>query len=182
MSTFGTRLVEKGRILGQLTHEYQLWILTAAYATHVLEEHAFNWKSWAENSLQLAVTWDQFYVTNAAVIILGVCTAGVGWKLPAFALMFPALALVNAIVFHVLPTVVNRRYSPGTVTAIVLFLPVGTWTYWGAFEDNVLNVQNVVISVIGGIVLMAYPVVLIKRRDKKKVSKTIGKSSKKRKV
>ena len=165
--------------MAQQTHEYILWILTAAYATHVLEEHAFNWKTWAEGSLRLAVSWDQFYLTNAAVVVLGICTAIVGWKLPAFSLMFPALAMVNAIVFHLLPTVARHKYSPGTVTAIVLFLPIGIWTYWAAFVDGILSVQTAAISAIGGIALMAYPVVLIKLRDRKPNSHTNKRSLRK---
>ena len=36
------------------------------------------------------------------------------------------LTLVNAIA-HVASTLVLRRYNPGLVTALVLFLPVGSW-------------------------------------------------------
>jgi hypothetical protein len=36
------------------------------------------------------------------------------------------LTLVNAIL-HVVSTIVLRRYNPGLVTALVLFLPVGAW-------------------------------------------------------
>jgi hypothetical protein len=36
------------------------------------------------------------------------------------------LTLVNAVA-HVVSMVVLRRYNPGLVTALVLFLPFGTW-------------------------------------------------------
>jgi Protein of unknown function with HXXEE motif len=36
------------------------------------------------------------------------------------------LTLVNAVL-HVISTIVLRRYNPGLVTALVLFLPFGTW-------------------------------------------------------
>jgi hypothetical protein len=36
------------------------------------------------------------------------------------------LTLVNALA-HVASTLVLRRYNPGLVTALVLFLPVGSW-------------------------------------------------------
>jgi hypothetical protein len=147
-------------------HEYVLWILTFAYAMHVFEEHAFDWRSWAEQTLKLAVRWDQFYVTNAGVIVLGIAAAGVGWRLPEFSLAFPALAIVNALLFHVLPSIRSRRYAPGLATAVVLFLPVGLWVYLGARFDGALSLRSLLVSIAGGIVLMAYPVVLVKIRSR----------------
>jgi hypothetical protein len=43
-----------------------------------------------------------------------------------FGLIAIYLTLVNAIL-HVISMIVLRRYNPGLVTALVLFLPVGTW-------------------------------------------------------
>jgi hypothetical protein len=46
-----------------------------------------------------------------------------------FALIAAYLTLVNAAV-HVLPALIRRRYNPGTVTALVLFVPLGTLCVW----------------------------------------------------
>lgn len=43
-----------------------------------------------------------------------------------FGLIGVYLTLVNAVV-HIVPTLRLRRYNPGLVTAIVLFLPLGIW-------------------------------------------------------
>lgn len=45
---------------------------------------------------------------------------------PGFGLVAVYLTLVNALV-HVGPTVVLRRYNPGLVTAIIVFLPLSLW-------------------------------------------------------
>lgn len=43
-----------------------------------------------------------------------------------FALIAIYLLLLNAVI-HIVPAVVARRYNPGLVTAIVLFIPIGCW-------------------------------------------------------
>ncbi len=68
--------------------------------------------------------------------------------------------LVNAVLFHIVPVLVTRIFSPGLFTAIVLFLPVGTWVYYGAWQDGVLSTGVAVISGVLGFVLMLFPIVL----------------------
>jgi hypothetical protein len=45
---------------------------------------------------------------------------------PGLGLIAIYLTLVNAVA-HIVATIVVRSYNPGLVTALVLFLPVGTW-------------------------------------------------------
>ena len=118
---------------------FVLWLMLFAYALHILEEHTLNWLGWARSTLKLDLTWSDFYVTNAIVVVAGISTAMIGWRLPEVSLMFPALALINALFFHIGPTLVQRRFSPGTITAVLLFLPVGIWAYNGAYLDGVLK-------------------------------------------
>lgn len=143
-------------------HDYLLWIATAFYAAHILEEFNYDWKAWATSTLGLPVDWPAFYLTNAVVVVLGVCCAQVGWRLPEFSLIYPALMVINALFFHILPTVVFRRFSPGLITALVFFLPVSVALYYGAYQDGVLTARALIISIMGGVLVMAYPVVLLK--------------------
>ena len=145
-------------------HEHLLWIALSAYAVHVLEEYELNWRDWARAVLHLPVDWGSFYLVNAAVVVLGVCCGSVGWREPWFAMGLPALMLINATFFHVLPTVVTRIYSPGTVTAVGLFYPVAGWAYYGAWLDGVLSGSTVMLSLLFGAALMATPIVLLKVR------------------
>ena len=103
-------------------------------------------------------------MVNAIVIVLGVSCAMVGWKLPAAALVFPAFMLVNAILFHIVPVIVTRVFSPGLFTAVILFLPVGGWAYWGAWRNGVLTAGAVIISGVVGFLLMMLPIVLQKTK------------------
>jgi Protein of unknown function with HXXEE motif len=144
-----------------MSHEFLLWICTTAYGLHVLEEFELNWCNWARSILGLPVDWNSFYVVNALVLVLGICCAGVGWRCPEFALAYPALMVINATLFHVLPVIVTRVFSPGVVTGVVLFYPIPAWTYYGAWTDGALTAWQGVVSGVLAALLMACPVVLL---------------------
>ena len=148
----------------RMTHEYIFWIATAAYGLHMIEETIYDWHGWVRRILKLDAEWSEFYMVNAIVIVLGVSCAMVGWRLPAAALIFPAFMLVNAVLFHIAPVVVTRVFSPGLFTAVLLFLPVGCWAYWGAWRDGMLTAGAVIISGGVGFVLMMFPIVLQKTK------------------
>ena len=88
----------------------------------------------------------------------------VGWRQPAVALIFPAFMLVNAILFHIAPVLATRIFSPGVITAVTLFLPIGGWAYYGAWRDGVLSTGTVIISGVIGFLLMMFPIVLQKTK------------------
>ena len=91
-----------------------LWLATAAYGVHILEEYQLNWRDWARAVIGLPVEWSDFYVVNALVIVFGVVAANLA-RWPGLALAFPALMLINATFFHVLPFArTGGRFSPGT--------------------------------------------------------------------
>ena len=141
------------------------WLATAAYSLHILEEYLLDWRDWARNALGLPVDWDIFYLVNAAAVVIGVCCAASARELPAFALSLPALMLINATFFHVLPFVRMRgRFSPGLFTAVLLFYPIGLWAYWDASRHDVLDAVTLGISLLLGAGLMASPIILLKIR------------------
>ncbi|MVN22551.1 HXXEE domain-containing protein [Mucilaginibacter arboris] len=140
------------------------WVALLCYAIHILEEFFYDWKSWARNVLKLQVEWNGFYVVNTVVLFMGVACASVGWNYPAFALAFPALMLINAIFFHVLPTIITKKFSPGLITALILFLPVGIEAFRAAILIGVPT-KLLLLSVLTGLLLMAYPIILIKTKE-----------------
>jgi hypothetical protein len=150
-----------------MTHEYVLWIAVAAYAVHILEEHELNWRDWARAVLRLPVDWRSFYLVNALVVVLGVSCATVGWRAPWYGLAFPAVMLINAMFFHVLPTLITRVYSPGMASAVALFFPVAGWAYGAAWADGALTLAEGALSGVVGAGLMATPLVLLKIKSRK---------------
>ena len=143
-----------------MSHEYVLWIATVAYALHMIEETVYDWHGWVRRVLKLQAEWHEFYMVNAFVIVLGVSCAMIGWRRPEVSLSFPAFMLVNAVLFHIVPTAITRIFSPGLFTAVVLFIPVAAWTYYGAWEDGTLTAFGCVVSGILGFLMMMFPIVL----------------------
>jgi hypothetical protein len=148
-----------------MAHDWVLWILVAAAALHVVEEHGLGWQGWAAGVLAprigMVPTWTDFWATNGFLIVIGISAAATGWRAPAFALMFPAALLVNALFFHLLPSVQARRPNPGFFTAMVLYLPIGIWVYVAAADDGVLSFWTLIASIVLGTLAMASVLVLL---------------------
>lgn len=136
------------------------WILTVAYAAHILEEYALNWKKWAQEVSNLQLEWTEFFVANFAVIILGISCSVVGFSCPFFSYLFVGLAFMNGLFAHIGTTIIKRKFSPGTITSVFLFLPICIWTYYIAREKGLLTISFALISLSGGLLIMSFPVVL----------------------
>lgn len=143
-----------------------LWLCTAAYGIHVLEEFEFDWRNWARSVFKLPVEWADFYIVNSLVIVLGIVAANLV-RQPALALTFPALMLINAAFFHVLPMALTRgRYSPGVFTAVVLFFPLGIACFHRALSIGLVGWRGVVLAFVIAALLMASPIVLLRLKSK----------------
>jgi len=144
-----------------LTH--WLWVGTAAYGIHALEEFILNWRDWARAVIGLPVSWQDFYVVNSLVVVLGIVAANLAAVSPNVALGFAALMIINAVFFHLAPFIWTRgRFSPGLFTAIILLLPTGIATYLSARDSGVLDASAIVVSAAIGALLMATPIILLR--------------------
>ena len=134
-----------------MTLQTLAWLSMAAYAAHILEEFTFDWRNWARAVIKLPVEWSDFYVTNAVVMALGIAQAELGATLALAPLTFASLMLINALFFHVLPFLrMGGRFSPGLITAIVLFFPAGIAVWLRAKSEGVLDLETGLLAVAGG--------------------------------
>jgi hypothetical protein len=147
-----------------MNNQWIFWVAMSAYAVHMMEEFFYDWKNWANHVLNLPVDWSGFYVTNSAVLFLGIACSSVGWSQPWFALSFPALMLINAFFFHVLPFIRTKKFSPGLITAIILFFPIGIYSFHLAVEKGVQE-KEMLSAMLTGLLLMAFPIVLLKTKN-----------------
>lgn len=139
------------------------WIALAAYALHILEEFFYDWRSWAQHTLKLPVDWTGFFLTNTAVLFLGVACASIGWDNPGLALAYPGLMLINGVFFHVLPTILTKRFSPGLFTACGLFFPTCFLAFQQALDQNVSG-STLGLAIGIGALIMAFPIILLKTK------------------
>ena len=143
-------------------HYYLFWVCVAAYSIHLLEEFAFDWRGWANKTMGLAAGSPLFYFVSATVMILGFCCAMISAWLPVISLMFPALLIINAIFFHLLPAIIQRHFSPGLFSAILLLLPSGVLTYYGIALDGGMPAWVILASGFGAAVFAGFVLLLAK--------------------
>jgi len=121
----------------ETTREWVLWVVAVSCALHATEELFTGWQAWARDTLGIAMPTLLFVVMNAVLVGLAVTTARIGWRRPTVALVIPWATLVNALAFHITPTVLQRRIAPGLYTAVLLYLPFSSWALIGAARDGV---------------------------------------------
>lgn len=143
------------------THSWVLWVGIVAIGLHVMEEYAEGWLAWANEQVgpRFGVTFTQadFFFTAFLLVFYALAGAAIGWWAPAVSLAIPALFIVNAVFLHMLPSLRSDRLTPGTLSAVFIYLPVAAWMFWAAAEDGVLNFGTVVLAFILGTALMYYP-------------------------
>jgi hypothetical protein len=126
-----------------------------------MEEYAEGWLAWANEQVGprfgVAFTPIDFFFTAFLLIFYELAGAAIGWWAPAVSLAVPALFIVNAVFLHMLPSARSDRLTPGTLSAIFIYLPVAAAMFWAAAEDGYLNFGTIVLAFILGTALMYYP-------------------------
>ena len=145
-----------------------LWLLTAAYAAHIAEEYFLDWRSWAMQVSGLELKWRDFAIVNAAVIAIGITASIIGFSLPIVSYLFVGLAATNAIIAHLGATIVKRRFSPGLITSLLLFIPLSAWAYHIAAQKGILNIELLLVSLLGGTAIMSTPVTIQLLKNKRR--------------
>ncbi len=143
------------------TNSWVLWLGIIAVGLHVMEEYAEGWLVWANRQVgpRFGVTFTQadFFFAAFLLVFYALAGAAIGWWAPAVSLAVPALFIVNAVFLHMLPSMRGDRLTPGTLSAVFIYLPVAAWMFWAAAEDGVLDFGTIVIAFLLGTALMYYP-------------------------
>ncbi len=138
------------------------WLAVGAYALHILEEHVLGWHGWARKTMNLPMEWDAYTTVEVVLLILGAIAAMLAPALPVLALAYAAFLVINVTFFHLLPMIISGgKFSPGIMTGVVLFYPIGYYAYAGTSLP-----QNTIIwSVVIGAAIIAWPVLLLKLKE-----------------
>ncbi len=137
-----------------------LWAMPAAYALHICEEYGTGFPAWMNQHMHASMTNPAFLLNNALfmAILLSLSTwASLGTsRLSAF--LFLGWASGNLFwnfIFHLATTVIVDSYSPGLVTASLLYYPISIWVGVLAVRDGRLSPAGVLGAfVIGACVMM----------------------------
>jgi len=137
-----------------------VFVLCAIYALHMVEEFTLGFVPWADRWFG-HFDWTQNLIGNSIYLLLLVVACTLYWRNPEKNLwlgMAGAMwVLVNAFI-HLSATILGGEYSPGVVTATLLYVPVGSWLlyFWG--RRGLFNGRNLGLSFsVGGLAVMLLP-------------------------
>jgi hypothetical protein len=143
-----------------------IWIMLPLYMLHQYEEHD-------NDRFRLFVNrqmpGSREALSPLAVFVINIpgvwgvifVSFAMAWDVrPGLGLIAIYLVLVNAVI-HIAAAVTLRRYNPGLVTAIILFLPVGGLALWIVQETNPSKTDHAIglgvsLAIHAAIVLYAF--------------------------
>lgn len=138
------------------TYEWTLWCVAASCALHPLEEYFTGWQVWARQSLGIVMSTELFVVANTVLVVAAFLFARAGWRHPVRNLVIPAATLVNAIGFHIIPSIAERRVAPGLYTAVLLYVPFSSFALGGAAHDGVHRRDIAIACLAGSVVAIGF--------------------------
>jgi hypothetical protein len=114
-----------------------LWLFVPAYLVHVAEEWVGGFPEWIGTVVGSRLPAAAFLLINglALVLIVAGTRAAIrgeshGWM----AVSIATIVLVNALV-HAAGAALTRSYSPGLISAVTLYVPLGSLTMIRAFDQ-----------------------------------------------
>jgi hypothetical protein len=147
----------------RLSQANPVWLFPTTYILHLSEEY-FVWGGfplWAERRLGLQFSDVEFVAWNAFALALMVLSAWLVNRDPKLRFLEIALAVavLGNVVAHVLGSVTTRTYSPGLLTGVVLWMPVGLQRLKGAWAASTRKARIVGIYIGVSVVLVTIAVV-----------------------
>ncbi len=138
------------------------------FVIHVMEE-APTFVAWFNRLVEPDITEGMFLRVNATALVITVILAALlaATREPAVAVLDLAwmgcLMFANGI-FHLTATVVHRTYSPGAVTAAVLYLPYFAVLFWVVLKRlRVPLGVALVATVLGGLPMAIHGYLIVFR-------------------
>ena len=138
-----------------------IWLMPAAFALHIVEEYGGGFPGWVTHVVGGAMSAPMFLVNNAffmAVLLALTAWSGIARTTTANAVLI-AWASANLFwdfLFHVGTVPLFDRYSPGLVTATLLYFPISVAVSWAAVAQHALSPRAFQASSAVGFVLMGF--------------------------
>ena len=131
------------------------WLFPATYAVHIGEEYLGGFPRWFSRTFDARLKNPGFIAINAVGFTL-ISVAALGARAsPELRGLLPALAtavMVNGSL-HVILSVLTRSYSPGAVSGLVLWIPLGALTLHACW--SVLPRRSFWTGILAGLALQA---------------------------
>jgi Protein of unknown function with HXXEE motif len=131
--------------------DLSLWLLAAALIVHTLAE------VWIPEYEKVKPHWRSvvfnrsLFLDNLPVFIFSIVTAIAGWKLPLISGILPAVGLTHPLLDHIGLSLNHQKIRPGSLTGILLLLPLSGWVYSIGYSHHLLSFNQLLISGVIGL-------------------------------
>jgi hypothetical protein len=137
-----------------------IFLICLFYGLHMVEEFAFGFVPWADRYFG-RFDWTQNLIGNFIFLVCVAAACYLYYENPSGYLwvgMSAAMWILANAFLHISCTILGREYSPGVVTAMVLYVPGGIYflSQWG--KSGLLTWGNVTLSfMVGAMIFMLIP-------------------------
>lgn len=131
------------------------WAIVVAAIIHVIEEFQGGWLNWAQRYIP-GITLSQFLTINTAFVFLCISGALAGSDYPVFSLSIASLIFINALI-HIIPALRGRGYTPGLISAVLLYLPLSLTAYYLTLHLQQMSVSKSILAGLLGLGWMSVP-------------------------
>lgn len=111
------------------------WLYPLTFLIHMIEEYLGGFYTWASQKQGIQFTETDFLILISLAMLLISIAAGLISRSTRMDWLLVCLALVILlnVVSHSIDSMVTQSYSPGLVSGLVLWLPLGVLTLWRGF-------------------------------------------------
>jgi Protein of unknown function with HXXEE motif len=94
-----------------------------------------------------SVVFDRLlFLDNLPVFILAIGAAVAGWQWPIVGGILPAVGLTHPLLDHLGLSWKTQQLRPGSLTGLLLLLPLSLWIYALVYTQQILTIQEFLIS------------------------------------
>jgi hypothetical protein len=138
------------------------WAMPGAAVIHVIEEFFYpggfiDVMRRMNPKLAGFVTTPFAIIINGAFLVLCVLGAIVGTAVPVFSLSVAALIGLNGLI-HLIGTLKTRRYVPGLISGILLYVPIAVYLYREFILSGQFTLLQGILSGVFGLLYQAVPI------------------------
>lgn len=129
-------------------------LIPIVYAIHMLEE-SFGFVHWVNENISPHFTTTNFHRNNLIMFVASVLISIVAFKIQnritAFLVITWVFGLIlNNVFFHVGGTLFYKKYSPGILSSIFIYLPFSVLLLWTLLKEKRLRKSELVSSFFFG--------------------------------
>lgn len=140
-----------------------IWLMPAAYLVHIVEEYLGGFPKWVTDDVHGRFDDAAFAANNLAfmAILVTLVAANFRQQTPIRGVLLATFASGNLFwdaLFHIGMTPVLNRYSPGLVTAALLYYPICLLVGIVVVKEKILTPRQFFPAVVAGLALFAFVV------------------------